>query len=114
MRRRFAEGRIESPVGFVLPILRDGSRQRDGSHVAAQFGSETLTELFYREIALNVPADGEADGSGFFRANDGDSIGLFSNTDAGAVASVELRRQQRIHGKRQKACGSRNTIFLHD
>src|ERR1700757_1384918 len=114
MRRGFAEGRIESSVGFVLPVLCDGSRQRDGSHVAARFGAETLTELLDGQIPFNAPADGEADGSGFLGAYDGDGVCFLSDADASAVASPELSGQQRIHGKRKKAGSGSNPIFLHD
>jgi len=114
MRRGFAEGRIESSVAFVLPVLCDGSRQRDRSHVAAQFGAETLTELLDGQIPFNAPADREADGSGFLGAYDGDGVGFLSDADASAVSSPELSGQQRIHGKRKKASSGSNPIFLHD
>src|SRR5882724_8155195 len=87
--RRFHERRIHGRVGFLV-VLPDGGGQRDGSHVAAEFTAQAIAELLDGEVALDLAADGEADGAGLFGADNGDGVGLFGDADAGTVARAEL------------------------
>src|SRR6201997_3898009 len=82
--------------------------------MAAGCGTQALSQLIDGEVALDLAADSEADGSGVFRTNDGDGVRFFGDADAGAVPGAELRGEQRIHGKGKKARGCGNAIFLDD
>ena len=107
-------GESKAASDSSAPFCAMGVGSGTGVDVAAQFAAKTLTELLDGEIALNAPAEREADGSGFFGADDSDSVGFFGDADAGAMASAELRGQQRIHGKRKEAGSGGDAIFLHD
>jgi hypothetical protein len=76
--------------------------------VAPQLGSETLTQLLHREITLNAPADGEADSSAFFRADDGDGVGFLRDPDASAVASCVDNSGFMERGRKQAAAAIRS------
>ena len=97
-----------------LAAVGNGSGQRRGRHITAQQFSNAFAQLFHREVALDLPAHRQADGSGFLGNDHGNRVGLFGHADAGTMPGAQLRREHRIHGERQKTGCRRNPVFLHD
>jgi hypothetical protein len=66
------------------------------------------------QITLNLARDCQANAAGFLGNDYGDGIGFLGYSNARTMPRSQLRGKHRVHGKRQEACGSRNTVILHD
>src|ERR1035437_4785072 len=84
LRRRIAQRGVEQHIRFTVSV-RDGGGQGYGSHVASQFATQALAQLLDRQVALDFAADGEADRTSLFGANDGNRVGFFGDADAGTM-----------------------------
>ena len=98
----------------VIDGAGDRVRMRELRRVAHQQLAQACAQALGRDIALDLAADGNADAAGFLRDDHRDRVGLFRDSDAGAMAGAELGGEQRIHGERQEAGGGGDAVLLQN